>query len=72
MRKSVGQAPTAGEQTQQKPMSDIFRHRSGTRKSYCLTTSDVGSERVSWYLCKSRFPKNIFAIYMSKGYFIIV
>jgi hypothetical protein len=30
MRKSVGQAPTAGEQTQQKP---------------CWTRSDVGSER---------------------------
>jgi hypothetical protein len=45
MRKSVKQAPTAGEQTQQKPCrmsSDIGT----TRKSYCRTRSDVGSERV--------------------------
>jgi len=46
MRKSVGQAPTEGEQTQQKTVSDVFQHRSGTGKSYCRTRSDVGSERV--------------------------
>jgi hypothetical protein len=27
-------------------MSDVFRHWSGTGKSYCRTRSDVGSERV--------------------------
>ena len=31
MRKSVGQAPTA-ERAQQKNLSDVFRHRSGTGK----------------------------------------
>jgi hypothetical protein len=46
MSKSVGQAPTAGEQTQQKTVSDVFRHRSGTGKSYCRTRFNVGSERV--------------------------
>jgi hypothetical protein len=29
-----------------KAVSDVFRHRSKTRKSYCRTRSDVGSERV--------------------------
>jgi hypothetical protein len=29
-----------------KTVSDVFRHRSGTGKSYCWTRSDVGSERV--------------------------
>jgi hypothetical protein len=48
MRKSVGQAPTAGEQTQQK-LSDVFRHRNGTGLSYCRTRSDIGSERVKRY-----------------------
>jgi hypothetical protein len=58
--KSVGQAPTAGEQTKQnprrtgsesgrtnetKPASDIFRHRSRTGKTYCRTSSDVWLER---------------------------
>jgi hypothetical protein len=47
MRKSVGQAPTAGEQTRTKTVSDVFRHRSGTGKSYCRTRFDVGSERVN-------------------------
>jgi hypothetical protein len=46
MRKSVGQTPTAGQQTQQKTVSHVFRHRSGTGKSYCRTRFDVGSERV--------------------------
>jgi hypothetical protein len=45
MRKSIGQAPTGGEQTT-KTVSDVFRHRSRTGKSYCWTRSDVGSERV--------------------------
>jgi hypothetical protein len=30
-----------------KTASDVFRHRSGTGKSYCRTRFDVGSERVS-------------------------
>jgi hypothetical protein len=47
MRKSIEQAPTAGEQTQQKTVSDVFRHRSGTGKSYCRARFDVGSERVN-------------------------
>jgi hypothetical protein len=47
MRKSVGQAPTAGEQTT-KTVWDIFRHRSRTGKSYYRTRSDVGSERVKY------------------------
>jgi hypothetical protein len=49
MRKSVGQAPTAGEQTQQKPCrtsSDI-----GTElENHSRTGSDVGSERVKLYI----------------------
>jgi hypothetical protein len=48
MRKSVGQAPTAGEQNETKTVSDVFRHRSRTGKSYCRTRSDVGSERVKF------------------------
>jgi hypothetical protein len=28
-------------------VSDVFRHRSGTGKSYCRTRFDVGSERVN-------------------------
>jgi hypothetical protein len=42
LKKSVGQSPTAGEQTQQKP----FRTSFVIGKSYCRTRSDVGSERV--------------------------
>jgi hypothetical protein len=60
MRKSVGQAPTTGEQTQQKAVSDVFRHRSGTGKSYCRTRFDVGSERVkelSWFGHLHRTPE---------------
>jgi aspartyl/asparaginyl beta-hydroxylase (cupin superfamily) len=40
MRKSVGQAPTAGEQTQQKP---------------CRTSSDIGAEQfnVGWERVKN-------------------
>jgi hypothetical protein len=29
-----------------KKVSDVFRHRNKTGKSYCRTRSDVGSERV--------------------------
>jgi hypothetical protein len=47
MRKSVGQAPTAGEQTEQKTVSDVFRHRSGTGKSDFRMRFDVGSKRVN-------------------------
>jgi hypothetical protein len=49
MRKSVGQAPTAGEQTQQNPCqtsSDIgadLENHTRTR-----TRSDIGSERVKY------------------------
>jgi hypothetical protein len=32
-------------------VSDVFRHRSGTGKSYCRTRFDVGSERVNSLLC---------------------
>jgi hypothetical protein len=55
MRKSVGQALTAGEKTQQKTVSDVFRHRSRTGKSYCRTMSDVGSERVNTGFCADQF-----------------
>ena len=34
-----------------KTVLDVFRHRSGTGKSYCRTRSDVGSESVE--VCKS-------------------
>jgi hypothetical protein len=48
MRKSVGQARTAGKQTQQKlchASSDIGAELE--KKSNCRTRSDVGSERVN-------------------------
>jgi hypothetical protein len=32
-----------------KTVSDVFRHRGRTGKSYCLTRSDIGSERVIYY-----------------------
>jgi hypothetical protein len=35
-----------GQTNATKTVSDVFRHRSRTRKSYCRTRSDVGSERV--------------------------
>jgi hypothetical protein len=48
------------------PVSDVFRHRSGTGKSYCRTRFDVGSERVKSeqesYLSKvrrSRWSKTV-------------
>jgi hypothetical protein len=50
MRKSIVQALTVGEQTQ-KEVSDVFRHWSGTGKSYCRTRSNVGSERVNHPHC---------------------
>jgi hypothetical protein len=34
-----------------KIVSDIFRHRRRTGKSYCRTRSDVGSERVKFMFC---------------------
>jgi hypothetical protein len=46
MRKSVGQSPTAGEQTQQKPCrtsSDIRVEQ----ENHTVGRSDVGSERVN-------------------------
>jgi hypothetical protein len=46
MRKSVGQAPTAGENAQQKPCRTSSDIGSRTGKSYCRTRSDVGSVRV--------------------------
>jgi hypothetical protein len=36
-----------------KTVSDVFRHRSRTGKSYCRTRSDVGSERVKNYAINS-------------------
>jgi hypothetical protein len=36
----------SGRTNATKTMSDFFRHRSRTGKSYCRTRSDVGSERV--------------------------
>jgi hypothetical protein len=36
----------SGRTNATKNVSDVFRHRSGTGKSYCRTRSDVGSERV--------------------------
>jgi hypothetical protein len=47
MRKSVGQAPTAGEQTQQKPCQTSSDIGAGQEKYYCRTRSDVGSERAN-------------------------
>jgi hypothetical protein len=46
MRKSVGQAPTAGEQTQQKPCRTSSDIGAELEKSYCRTRSNVGPERV--------------------------
>jgi hypothetical protein len=37
----------SGQTNATKTMSDVFRHRSGTGKSYCRTRFDVGSERVN-------------------------
>jgi hypothetical protein len=36
----------SGRTNATKNMSDVFRHQSGTGKSYCRTRSDVGLERV--------------------------
>jgi hypothetical protein len=36
----------SGRTNATKTVSDVFRHRSGTGKSYCRTGFDVGSERV--------------------------
>jgi hypothetical protein len=50
-----------------KTVSDIFRHRSGTGKSYCRTRFNVGSERVknntlvSLYIF-SGFQKGLFIL----------
>jgi hypothetical protein len=42
-----------------KTVSEVFRHRSGTGKSYCRTWFDVGSERVkitvSWNMTSCSF-----------------
>jgi hypothetical protein len=45
-------------------MSDVFRHRSTTQKSYCRTRSDVGSERVNVVKC---IRANIKIQYRSKN-----
>ena len=37
----------SGRTNATKTVSDVFRHRSGTGKSYCRTRSDVGLERVN-------------------------
>jgi hypothetical protein len=37
----------SGQTNATKTVSDVFRHRSGTGKSYCQTRSDVGSETVN-------------------------
>jgi hypothetical protein len=37
----------SGQTNATKTVSDVFRHRSGTGKSYCWTRFDVGSERVN-------------------------
>jgi hypothetical protein len=39
--------PDIGRTNATKAVSDVFRHRSRTGKSYCRTRFDVGSERVS-------------------------
>jgi hypothetical protein len=69
MRKKVRQAPTAGEQKQQK-VSDIFRHGSGTGKSYCRMRFDVESGKfmlrtnhVCQILMKLEFSSQIFEKY---------
>jgi hypothetical protein len=47
MRKSVGQAPTAGEQTQQKPCRTSSDIGAEQENSYRRTRFDVGSEKVN-------------------------
>src|SRR5215475_13080388 len=37
----------SGRTNATKTVSDVFRHRNRTGKSYCWTRSDVGSERVN-------------------------
>jgi hypothetical protein len=46
VRKSVGQASTAGEQTQQKPCRTSSDIGAAQEKSYSRTSFDVGSEMV--------------------------
>jgi hypothetical protein len=46
MRKGVGQAPTAGKQTQQKQCRTFSHIGVELEKSYSRTRSEVGSERV--------------------------
>jgi hypothetical protein len=58
MRKSVGQAATAAEQTQQKPCrtsSDI----GAELENHSRTRSDVGSERVNIAQCPCNFTTYI-------------
>jgi hypothetical protein len=45
-KKTVGQAQTVSEQTQQKPCQTSSDIGAEPEKSYCRTRSDVGSERV--------------------------
>jgi hypothetical protein len=40
----------SGRTNATKTVSDVFRHRRRTGKSYCRTRSDVGSERVNFVL----------------------
>jgi hypothetical protein len=47
MRKSVGTGSDSGRTNATKTVSDVFRHQSGTGKSYCRMRFDVGSERVN-------------------------
>jgi hypothetical protein len=49
----------SGRTNATKTVSDVFRHRSRTRKSYCRTRSDVGSERVKALSCSYNCLKKI-------------
>ena len=48
----------SGRTNATKTVSDVFRHRSRTGKSYCRTRSDVGSERVNTYMSHKKVHKS--------------
>jgi hypothetical protein len=48
----------SGRTNATKTVSDVFRHRSRTGKSYCRTRSDVGSERVNGWRVVDSFVRS--------------
>jgi hypothetical protein len=63
--------PDSGRTNATKTVSDVFRHRSRTGKSYCRTRSDVGSERVK---CRRPQPvpdtEHILLLFLNRQSFI--